>query len=165
MICFCLSSCSEDVVSNVLDSDKHTIELVAFGFAENPTEENKGFGVAYYFYLNLDNDSVFIQKKINPIEAPETLAWTGTIKGISEDNKLQDFINVSREMPNGFIADTKIPELTLYCSYYYYSRYKDGDKVKYQFYTHHNLDRRFRQAVDMFMNSYLSPKVRPVTTL
>jgi hypothetical protein len=164
LLCLSLFSCTDEASVEKVNLEKRTIELVAFGFADNPTEENKGFGVAYYFYLDLTTDSVFIQKKINPIEAPETLAWTGTIKDISEDEKLRDFINVSRETPNGFIADTKIPELALYCSYYYYSRYKDGENVKYQFYTHHNLDKRFRRAVDIFMNLYRRPQVRPVST-
>ncbi|WP_162427658.1 hypothetical protein [Pontibacter pudoricolor] len=143
--------------------DKRAIELVAFGFADNPTEENKGFGIAYYFYLNLDTDSVFIQRRINPDDKPVTLAWTGTIKGISEDEKIREFINVSRETPNGFIMDTRIPELVLYCSYYYYSRYKDGDNVKYQLFTHHNLDKRFRRAVDLIMNAYQNSHLMPVS--
>jgi hypothetical protein len=162
LLCLSLFSCTDEALEEKVNLEKHTIELVAFGFADNPTEENKGFGIAYYFYLNLDTDSVFIQKKIDLDDEPETFAWTGTIEGMSGNAKIKDFIDASRETPDGFISNTKIPELMLYCSYYYYSKYTDGENVKYQFYTHHNLDKRFRQAVDMIMGSYKSAQLIPV---
>jgi hypothetical protein len=85
-----LSGCSEEtIIKDAPTRDESIIELVALGLSEDPTEENKSFGLAYYCYLNLETDSVFVQKRLIEDEQYETFAWAGTIKDLAKSKAIE----------------------------------------------------------------------------
>ncbi|MER2998528.1 hypothetical protein [Pontibacter populi] len=160
-----LLGCSEENIEKETPvSSSGVIELVAFGLSENPIEENKGFGVAYYCYLNLETDSVFVQKRLNEDEQYETFAWAGTIKGISQNQKLLNFIEVSQKTKNGNIVTTLPNGKFFYDGYHYYSSYKKGNSDKFHFYTASKLESEFEEGVEYMMALYQHEKLKSINS-
>ncbi|NEM96837.1 hypothetical protein [Pontibacter burrus] len=146
LLCFGLVSCTDDTLTKAPEPARHTIELVAFGFADNPTEENKGFGVAYYCYADLDTDSVFIQYRTDSRPDYITIAKTGTIKGLSKEPRILAYQQAIAKYENGTTLSTPIEEGALYCGPTYYSKYTNKDGERFHFYTTHGLDNSIELA-------------------
>jgi hypothetical protein len=160
-----LSGCSEEtIIKDAPARYESIIELVAFGLSEDPTEENKGFGLAYYCYLNLETDSVFVQKRLIEDEQYETFAWAGTIKDISRNQKLLNFIQSSQQTKNGNIVSTLPNGKLFYDGYNYYSSYINGNSSKFHFYTTYQLESEFEKGVEYMMALYQHEKLKPVNS-
>lgn len=149
---FGLCSCTDENQISTPFSDEHAIELLAFGFADNPTEENKGFGVANYFYLDLTTDSVFIQSKVDTGGTYVTIARAGTIAGLAKEPVVSAFIKATAEYESGKTISAPIEEGVLYCGSTYYSNYKNRSGERFHYYTTHGLDSRIKDATRYFLS-------------
>lgn len=160
------TSCFEETIEKEApERNSHIIEFVTLGFAENPTDKNKGFGAFYYCYLNLTTDSVFIQQKINPIEQPETFAWAGTIPGLSNNSELQNYLGATKQYKSGEKISEPIEEGANFCGPTYAIRnYKAGvDNIHY--FTTNDLDVRYVQVKDFILSLRNKDQLKPVNTI
>ncbi len=143
------TSCSEEtIVQEQPVSSKQSIELLTFGFAEYQTEQNKGFGANFYCYIDLTTDSVFIQRKINPLEENKISAWAGILPGISQQPVIVEYIEASQKYVSGTTISPELSEGTLYCGNHYYIKYKQDDEERFHFYRTTGLDEKYKQVTD-----------------
>jgi hypothetical protein len=160
-----LAGCSEETIKQEIpEPGKHEIELIAFGMSNNPTDQNKGFGLAYYCYIDLKSDSVFIQKRVGSFESSQDSAWVGMVSGLSQNKVLRSFIEASQQTKNGNIVATLPNGKFFYDGYHYYSSYKKGNSDKFHFYTTSELETKFEEGVDYIMALYLKEKLKPVNS-
>jgi hypothetical protein len=163
IICIFFASCGEEKFNGAPITANTTIELVVLGPTEVPSEQNKGFGLIYYCYLNLENDSIFIQYREDVFESKSAKARAGTIRGLSKNGTILTFLDASKKMRNGNMEATNIPDGVLYCGNTYFTRLWQGNSEKYYLYTTHNLDERFEKATDLIMALRNNNQLRQVS--
>jgi hypothetical protein len=160
-----ITSCKEEDESTVSKTDGNIIELVGLGLADNPTDTNKRFGITYYCYLNLENDSVYIQRKLDPLEDTRTVAWAGTVKGLAENDLIQGLIEFTGRMDNGRVKGTKPPTLSFHHSPDYVLLHKQANKEKFLFYSTYKLDKRIKEATQYMINLQYDKQLDHVPTM
>jgi len=143
LIAIALTSCSEETIDKEAYITNGVIELVTFSMSENPTEQNKGFSPGYYCYLNLETDSVFIQRKIDMFDKPKIVARAGSISGISKHPAIVAYLEASKQYESGSVITPKTPEGSIYCGLTFYTNYKHAGKERIHYFTSRNLDKRF----------------------
>ena len=135
--------------------DKGKIQLIDLGMTENRTEENKGYGLARYYLLNLNNDSVYIQHKIekdDSTNATLNLAWAGKIKGLSDNEKISEFTQNSKTTENGKIEKLFPSSGSLTEGVLSYISYDDGTNKRFYYFKTYKPNNHFSNTIDFILN-------------
>lgn len=143
--------------------DKFQIQLIDLGMTENGTEENKGYGLARYYLLNLNNDSVYIQHKIekdDSTNATLNLAWTGKIKGLSESEEIIEFTQNSQTTDNGTIEKLFPSSGSLTKGALSYISFDDGLNKKFYYFKTYKPNNQFSNTIDFILDLKNSPQLK-----
>lgn len=136
----------------------HTILFVGFGGPDSITNVNKGYGVDYYAYFDLNKDSVYVWWR-KELGTSERLAGFGKIKHLVSKDTLADFIRINGNLKSDTIEIIN-PQS---CGRYYFVEYNVGS-VKRTFFsnTHYTDIELVRQYVFSLFNSkqirFINPK-------
>ncbi|MBB6611309.1 hypothetical protein H7F15_09695 [Pontibacter sp. Tf4] len=165
-IAILLTGCSDEtIVKDAPAGDGSVIELVTFGLSDNPTQQNKGFCPGHYVYINLETDSVYIQRKIDNSDSTETVAKAGYISGISKHPAIVAYIEASRQYESSNLITPKTPEGTLYCGLTFYTNYSYAGEERIYYFTSRELDKRFELFTDYLLALTESPDLDVVNSL
>jgi hypothetical protein len=158
-----LAGCSEETINKEVPvRDGSVIELVTFSFADNPTKENKGFGPGYYCYINLDNDSVYIQRRVDDSGVYQTIAKASHLTDISSHPAIVAYIDASKQYKSGKLITPKTPEGVLYCGLTFYTNYRNTGKDRIHYFTSRKLDERFELFTDYVLALLDNKELKPV---
>jgi hypothetical protein len=107
---------------------------------------------------------VYIQRKVDTLEAIRTVAWAGKVKGLAENDLIEGLIEVTGRMDNGRVKGTKPPELSFHHSSDYVLIHKQANKEKFFFYTNVNLDRRIKEATKYIIGLQYDSQLKQVAS-
>lgn len=162
-ICALMTSCKEEGAGTIPIADENIIELVALGSAVVPTDANHGYGITYYCYLNLGNDSVYIQRKIDPLEAPKMVAWAGTVKGLADNDTIRALIEAIHSVGNVRIKNTSTQNYSFNHRYPYAFTHKQANDERI-FFSTGNRDKRIEVATDYIIHLQYNSQLNQVTS-
>jgi hypothetical protein len=129
------------------ENDKGKIQLVELGLTKNRTPQNKGFGLAQYYLLNLNNDSVYIQSKIGTDDSTRVEAWAGKIDGLSKNVSIIDFKNNSNSTESGTIEKLFPSSGSLSEGLLSYISFEDGTTEKFYYFKTYNPNNQFSKTI------------------
>lgn len=158
-----MTSCKEESTGTIPIADENIIELVSIGSAVVPTDANQGYGIAYYCYLNLENDSVYIQRKIDPLEAPKMVAWAGTVTGLADNDTIKALIEAIHKMGNVRINNTSPQNYGCNNRYPYALTHKQANDERV-FFSTGNPDKRIELATEYIIHLQYNSQLNQVAS-
>ena len=166
-VCFGLVGCSQTGKPEAVNKKaENYITLIALGFADSATEQNKGLGFARYIKVNLDTDSVTSFLKYQVWDEADQITFrrekrAGVIKGLRAQPAIYGFLTKSVSLTNGKISPD-IPNGTFYCGPIYLAVVKTDSSEKYFSFSKYNLNNIIASATDDLLKLPNHPRLKDI---